>query len=523
MHTSTIHPEAAELAGLLRPSWAGTMRALRASGAPLMLDDGLTPRVKELSSQIAADRAKASELWATFDETRNALAGSEAATDPESPEFKAAETASKAYEDVAEGIRDAEETRDRLLALAGGRSLAEVRGGENGPQDGDRRQTSVADTLIERIRNSAGKVALESDDYKRLVESNAFTQTGRKSIEAVLIKGGGEVEREQLKMALQRGGNPIEAALITGGDHEGSAGTLVVPQFLPGITVPLRTRPLRMLDLITVGQTDSDAVSYVEMTGFTNNAAETAEATATSGTSGTKPESSMGLARRETSVRTIAHWIPATKRALADAGQLRTLIEGILGLGLDLRLDQQIADGNGQGENLRGIYNTPGIGLTAQVKAETGNTNTPETILDTIHKAITVVRLAFFEPSAVGIHPVDWERVRLARAMKPAVANESGKAGAYAEGKYLMGDPSESGAERIWGLIPIISAAFEEGKPLIGDYAQAVLWLRQGTQVIASDSHMDFFVRNLVAILAEFRAAFGVLAPAAFCEAEIPA
>jgi len=520
MHEFTIHPEAAELADLLRPAWAGKMHALRASGVPLNDgDSALMLRVREFNQQIAADRTAASDLWATFETTRNELAASDVATDPESPGFKAAEDASKAYEEAAEKIRTAEEARDRLLALVSGAPPASGNG--NGPEDGDgRRPTTVADTLLEHVRSSAGHLALQSDDYKRLIESNAFTQNGRKSIEAILIKAGGEEARERLKAALTRGGS-MQAALVTGDDHEGSAGTLVVPQRLPGITVPLRTRPLRMLDLITVGQTDSDAVDYVEMTGFTNNAAETAEATATSGTSGTKPESSISLAKRETTVKTIAHWIPATKRSLADAGQLRTLIEGILGLGLDLRLDQQIASGNGQGENLRGIYNTVGIGQVVQVKAATGNTNVPETILDTIHKAITVVRLAFFEPSAVGINPIDWERVRLARSMKPAVANQSGVAGSYAEGKYLMGDPSESGAERIWGLTPIISAAFEEGKPVIGDYAQAVLWLRQGTQVLASDSHMDFFVRNMVAILAEFRAAFGVLAPTAFCEADI--
>ena len=34
----------------------------------------------------------------------------------------------------------------------------------------------------------------------------------------------------------------------------------------------------------------------------------------------------------------------------------------------------------------------------------------------------------------------------------------------------------------------------------------------------ATDSHMDFFIRNLVAILAEMRAAFGVIQPSAFCK-----
>jgi hypothetical protein len=36
--------------------------------------------------------------------------------------------------------------------------------------------------------------------------------------------------------------------------------------------------------------------------------------------------------------------------------------------------------------------------------------------------------------------------------------------------------------------------------------------------VLATDSHSDFFVKNLVALLAEMRAALGVLLPQAFCK-----
>jgi hypothetical protein len=522
MHAKfTIHPEALELAGLLRPEWSAKLHALRASGVPLNDgDSALMPRVRELNQTIAQDRATAGQLWNEFETARDTLATSDKATDQDAPEFQAAEAASRAYEEAAERIRTAEEARDRLLAMVSGEAPPSGNGNGNGPQDGDRdRQTTVADTLLESVRRSAGSLALQSDDYKRLQETNAFTQAGRKSIEAVLIRAGGEEGREQLKHALL-GGSTINAALVTGVD-DAQAGSLIVPQRLPGITVPFQTRPLRLVDMITVGQTDSDSVSYVEMTGFTNAAAETAEATATSGTSGTKPESALALALRETAVRTIAHWIPSTKRALSDAGQLRTLIEGILGLGLDLRLDQQIVSGDGVGENLRGIRNATNKGLVTLRKPNITDTNVPESILDTIHRAITAVRLAFFEPTAVGIHPTDWERVRLARSMAPGAANAPGGAGTAPTGDYLMGDPTSSGVERVWGLLPVVSPAFAQGHPVIGDYRQAVLWLREGTQVSASDSHMDFFIRNMVAILAEFRAAFGVLAGPAFCEADI--
>jgi hypothetical protein len=41
--------------------------------------------------------------------------------------------------------------------------------------------------------------------------------------------------------------------------------------------------------------------------------------------------------------------------------------------------------------------------------------------------------------------------------------------------------------------------------------------------ISVSNQHSDFFIRNLVAILAEMRAAFGVLRPAAFVETDLTA
>jgi HK97 family phage major capsid protein len=97
--------------------------------------------------------------------------------------------------------------------------------------------------------------------------------------------------------------------------------------------VPQPRRPRRILDLITTGQTGSDQVKFARQTTFTNVAAETAEATATS--VGTKPEATIAFEVVTADVKTIAHWVPATRRSLSDAGQLRTLIESQLAYGLE--------------------------------------------------------------------------------------------------------------------------------------------------------------------------------------------
>jgi HK97 family phage major capsid protein len=67
----------------------------------------------------------------------------------------------------------------------------------------------------------------------------------------------------------------------------------------------------------------------------------------------------------------------------------------------------------------------------------------------------------------------------------------------------------------------IESEGMTEGVAVVADWRLAVLWDRMRVMISVSNSHSDFFIRNLVAILAEMRAAFGVLRPAAFVETDL--
>jgi HK97 family phage major capsid protein len=57
----------------------------------------------------------------------------------------------------------------------------------------------------------------------------------------------------------------------------------------------------------------------------------------------------------------------------------------------------------------------------------------------------------------------------------------------------------------------------------VGDFRKCVLWEREGASIQVSDSHANFFIRNMVAILAEMRAAFGILQPNALVEIDLTA
>jgi hypothetical protein len=70
-----------------------------------------------------------------------------------------------------------------------------------------------------------------------------------------------------------------------------------------------------------------------------------------------------------------------------------------------------------------------------------------------------------------------------------------------------------------WGLRPVASPLVAAGTAFVGDFSTGVTWFDRGDEAVyLSDSHADYFVRNLLVILAEVRAAFAVTEPGALQE-----
>lgn len=285
--------------------------------------------------------------------------------------------------------------------------------------------------------------------------------------------------------------------LLTGASDT-SAGALVYSD-QTSIMVPYGRRPLTLFDIITQGTTDSDLVEYVRVTAETNNAAPVAEAADVGDGSGAKPQSNMTLARVTEPVKTLAHWIPATKRALSDAGQLRTLIDNFLRYGLMEEWEDQAVTGNGVGENFTGLDTVSGT------LDQAWDTN----ILTTLMKGKTKVRVTGRSiPTHYLLNPADWETIQL---LQDNTA------------KFMFGGPQAVAQPTIWGLPVVECEAVPAGSGWVGAFNQMVYWNREQASLQVSDSHTDFFVRNLVAILAEQRGAFGILKPSAFCEMDLTA
>lgn len=449
-----------------------------------MLED----KLKDLKAAIDAKRDEAATALATFNEKKAELKNNPDVdiTNAEDPFVKAADEAMKPYSQAADELRVLEGQFERL-------ALMEAAGGQGVTSAGTRRETEI-DRHYLAAREELGHLAANSEAYKQMKASG------------VLADGSDiPVTPTQITEPMDR---RSFAALLTG-TSDAAGGALNVPERFPGV-VDLPQLPLNILQLVTVGQTDSNAVEFVRLLARTINAAEVAEAssaadigdgtggTATAVTGGRKPESGLTFEEVLEGVRTIAHWMPATRNQLSDAAFLQTLVESELSDGVLRRAEQQIVSGNGTAPNLRGILATPGRATYTQ-----GTDAAGEPRADAVHRILTMIRLAGFNPSAVAFNPLDWQEIRLSKD-----ANDN----------YIWGPPSMAGSQQVWGVSAIQTTAVAEGKAVAGEWARLLFLIREGVRVLISDSHKDWFTRNLIALLGEMRGVSVIPRPQAFGE-----
>ena len=317
--------------------------------------------------------------------------------------------------------------------------------------------------------------------------------------EPVERKSMGErvTDHDEMKAALAKGEAwkgrvEIEVKAITSASVSGSsASTALVPADRQAGLIQIPNRALTVRDLLLPGRTTSGAIEYVRETVFTNNAATVAE-----NPSSAKPESTLAYALVTTSVRTLAHFIMASKQILADAPQLQSQIDGRLRYGLDFVEDTQLLLGDGTGTNLLGLMPQ----ATAYL-APVGVTVAGETRIDRIRLAMLQAVLALFPSTGHVLHPTDWAAIELTKD---------------AQGRYIWANPAGLIGPTLWGLPVAQSLAMPQNQFLTGALRYAAqIFDREDASVLISTEDRDNFVKNMVTILAEERLALAVYRPQA--------
>lgn len=270
---------------------------------------------------------------------------------------------------------------------------------------------------------------------------------------------------------------------------------------VPGIIPQNPDFPLLVANLLDRQTSDGTTLEYMRDTSGPqstwNKAAVVAEG-------GDKPMSGpFSFDLITTTLKTVAHWVPITRQAADDNGQLMGYINGRLTYGLEYKLDREILTGNGTTQ-MQGILTTPGIG--SYQPAAPGAGEDPQAKLITVRKAKTQGELALYPPTAVVMNPLDWQDIEL---------DED------ANGQFrVIANVTDPGAPtRLWGLTVVTTVAMAAGTALLGGFRTgATLWERQGVTILMTDSHADYFTSNTLVVLAERRANVAVHTPAAFVQ-----
>lgn len=346
-----------------------------------------------------------------------------------------------------------------------------------------------------------GKMARETmDQLKAIAEAGTALQTRMLDIEQkfVSIKDSGNrpgtksigdqfIENEAVKAFLQqRGGQAVKVtlkAITSNTTGSGGAGDLIQPTRVPDILRP-QDRPMTIRDLLSQSRTVSNAIEYVQETGFTNNAAPVAEGAQ-------KPESSIDFQLKTVPVRTLAHWIAVTKQVYDDAPMLASYIDNRLRYGLALVEENQILAGDGTGQNLLGLIPE----ATPYNRANVG------TKLDVLRRSITQTRLSEYRADATVLHPGDWEEIELLKTD---------------EGAYVWANPMGLLNPTVWGLRVVDTTAITEAHFLTGAFKPAAtVWQREDATVAISEHDRDNFIKNMLTIRGEERLALTVWRPEA--------
>lgn len=353
----------------------------------------------------------------------------------------------------------------------------ELKGAVDGISDDVREvmaKMEAVKTLTPAERKSLGAAFVESDEYREYKASEFHR--GSRAFEV-----GGSLGATNTKTT------------ITGASLGDTAAYLYeVDRFAEYVRDPERMTFVREL-LPTFG-VSTGAVEFVRESSYTTNADTVPEYAATD--SGNKPESAIDFEIVTTPVRTIAHYIPVTRQIVDDEAQLRGYIEQRLLYGLRLKEDQQLLYGSGTGNDLNGILTDASIQTYSQTSTET--------LIDAIRKAATKAYVQEYRPTGIVMNHNDWETIELTKGE---------------DSHYIWVNVTTDNGTRLWGLPVVATNAITEGTVLVGDFQRgSAVHDRQNANIRITDSHSDFFTKNLWALLAEERIAQSILRPDAFVE-----
>ncbi|AJT43166.1 hypothetical protein UM93_14580 [Psychromicrobium lacuslunae] len=229
---------------------------------------------------------------------------------------------------------------------------------------------------------------------------------------------------------------------------------------------------------------------------------------------GQKPQLHFGDPTAVTeALKKVAGWIRESDELAEDLPFLKSAIDGRLLYQLALMIENQLLNGSGTGNNLRGLLNRSGIQTQ-----DRGTTANSLSVADAIFSASTKVETGSgLSADGVVMHPLDYQALRLSKDANGQYFGGGFFAGQYGSGAILEKPP-------VWGLPTVVTPAIAQGTALVGSFKQAASTVSKGgVRVDATNSNEDDFTNNRITIRAERRLLLAVRRPSAFVKVSLAA
>lgn len=332
-----------------------------------------------------------------------------------------------------------------------------------------------------------GVVTVESEAKPQSSEAktwgDAFVNSPQ--FKALIDRGmQGQWQTEPVQVSRKSGPSPV---------LELNNGDAIPYQFDPTLRTPgLIQPPLTIADLLPSGTTSLPSIKY-PIVKTRNQPSDTSTVEG-------QPKGGAGFAFDDGTVTLdkLTAFVAVSDEMLSDSPAIAAYINAQLPLMVRQSEEAKLATE---------LYNADSVGPVSGSNVDSSGSPTG---FDAIAEAIAVIRLAGLEPDGILIHPLD---IAALQGAKTALTYE-----------YYGGSPWTSPPNNPWGLRSVVTASAMQGLPLVGAFARGgQVWRRGGVSVEASNSHEDFFRRDLVAIRAEERVGLAVYYPEAFLTVTLPA
>jgi HK97 family phage major capsid protein len=208
--------------------------------------------------------------------------------------------------------------------------------------------------------------------------------------------------------------------------------------------LPLLFQRLTVADLMPNSGASSNSIIYMKESTVTNAAATVAEG-------GLKPASDINYTQVTETFKKIANTLKISDEMLQDVPYVQSQVNGRLVFFVQQKEEQQLLSGAGTGSELTGLLTRSGL-TAAQAKST-------DTAIDAIYKDIIKIRVnAFVDPSAIVMHPTDWQGIRLSKDANNQYFAGGPFTGAYGVGGGNMNDRSILGTDgMLWGLPVVVT------------------------------------------------------------------